>query len=282
MMKKIFAMLLGILLVGSCVGCGIAPETETTVTEGETMLSQERTYNILFIGNSYTFYNDMPTAYFEPMAKLCGYDVRVTTITKGAYTLEKFADPADPYGQMVDLALSGEGSFDFVILQEQSARPAIAPEAFYAAVRKLDQRIRAIGAKPVLYATWGRQTGSDTLSKYDMTNESMTYKLAAAYSTIGQELDIPVLHTGLAFYRVNSGDNHIDLYNADKSHPSVVGSYLAAMTLVCGIFAIDPVTAPFSGPLTSEEDAIVRQAVAEALLSPQIPEAYRTSSQPEA
>ena len=240
------------------------------------MLSQERTYNILFIGNSYTFYNDMPTAYFEPMAKLCGYDVRVTTITKGAYTLEKFADPADPYGQMVDLALSGEGSFDFVILQEQSARPAIKADAFYAAVRNLNERIRAIGAKPVLYATWGRQTGSDTLSKYDMTNESMTYRLAAAYSAIGQELDIPVLHAGLAFYRVNSSDNHIDLYNADKSHPSVAGSYLAAMTLVCGIWQIDPMTAPFSGPLSQEEDAIVRQAVAEALGSPQIPEEYCT------
>lgn len=246
------------------------------------MLPQDRTYNILFIGNSYTFYNDMPTAYFEPMAQLCGYDVRVTTITKGAYTLEKFADPTDPYGQMVDTALSAQGAFDFVILQEQSARPAIKSDAFYAAVRVLDERIRAVGAKPVLYATWGRQTGNDTLTKYDMTNESMTYKLAAAYSAIGQELDIPVLHAGLGFYQVNTGDNHIDLYNADKSHPSVAGSYLAAMTLVCGIFELDPVAAPFSGPLTSEEDAIVRQAVAAALRAPKIPEEYRTASLPEA
>ena len=246
------------------------------------MLSQDRTYNILFIGNSYTFYNDMPTAYFEPMAKLCGYDVRVTTITKGAYTLEKFADPADPYGQMVETALSVEGAFDFVILQEQSARPAIGADAFYAAVRNLNQRIRAVGATPVLYATWGRQTGSDTLTKYHMTNESMTYRLAAAYSAIGQELDIPVLHAGLAFYRVNSGDNHIDLYNADKSHPSAAGSYLAAMTLVCGIWDTDPMTVPLSGPLTPEEDMIVRQAAAEALRSPQIPEDYCVSSRPEA
>jgi hypothetical protein len=278
-MKKLFAIAFAILWVCGCFGCVAAPATETTtVAESDTMLSKDRTYNVLFIGNSYTFYNDMPTAYFEPMVKLCGYDVRVTTITKGAYTLEKFADPSDPYGQMVNTALSAEGSFGFVILQEQSARPAIDPEAFYAAVRNLNERIRAIGAKPVLYATWGRQTGSDTLTKYDMTNESMTYRLAAAYSAIGQELDIPVLHAGLAFYWVNSGDNHIDLYNADKSHPSVAGSYLAAMTLVCGIWGIDPVTAPLSGPLTPEEDAIVRQAVAEALGSPQIPEEYVVSS----
>jgi hypothetical protein len=45
------------------------------------------------------------------------------------------------------------------------------------------------------------------------------------------------------------------------------------MTLFCGIFGVDPVTAPFSGPLSAEEDPIVRAAVAKALQSSQIPEA---------
>lgn len=236
------------------------------------MLSKNRTYNILFIGNSYTFYNDMPTTYFEPMAKICGYDIRVTTITKGAYTLEKFADPTDAYGKMVANALSANSSFDYVILQEQSIRPAIQSDSFYVAVRTLSERIRAIGAQPVLYATWGRQTGSETLTKHDLTNKTMTAKLAAAYATIGKELDIPALHAGLAFYDINCNSS-INLYNADLSHPSTEGSYLAAMTLFCGIFGVDPITAPFSGPLPAEEDAIARSAVSKALLDPQIPAA---------
>ena len=272
--KRILCLFFAALLL---TGCSAAPaeiaQTTETTKGSDLMLSKDRTYNILFIGNSYTFYNNMPTTFFEPMAKVCGYDVRVTAITKGAYTLEKFADPTDAYGKLVHTALSASGSFDYVILQEQSVRPAVASDAFYAAVRTLAEKIRAVGAQPILFATWGRQTVSETLTKYELTNETMTYRLADAYASIGKELDIPVMHVGLAFYDINSNNSSINLYNNDLSHPSSEGSYLAAMTLFCGIFGVDPVTAPFSGPLSAEEDPIVRAAVAKALQSPQIPEA---------
>ena len=130
------------------------------------MLSKDKEYSILFIGNSYTFFNDMPTVYFETMAKACGYKLKVTSITKGAYTLEKFANPSDPYGKMVDNALAGYEKYDYVILQEQSVRPATNQGAFYDGVRTLNEKIRAIGAQPILYATWGRQTGSDKLTEW--------------------------------------------------------------------------------------------------------------------
>lgn len=43
-------------------------------------------YSILFIGNSYTYYNDMPTAMFEKSLKM-GYQAEVSAITKGAHIL---------------------------------------------------------------------------------------------------------------------------------------------------------------------------------------------------
>ncbi len=244
------------------------------------MLSKDKTYSVLFVGNSYTFYNDMPTVYFENMAKACGYNIKVTSITKGAYTLEKFADPADNYGKMVDTALSVPGTYDYVILQEQSMRPSIdTVDKFYEGVRQLDKKIREAGAQPVLYATWGRQTGNEKLTQYNMTNESMTWKLAAAYAAIGEELDIPVIHVGLAFRDVYANTD-INLYSADGSHPSATGSYLVAMSLFCGIFGVDPVEAPFSGGASGEEDQILR-AAAKAILeeTPEIPEEYKTVSQ---
>ena len=240
------------------------------------MLPKDKEYNILFIGNSYTFYNDMPTAYFQTMAKTCGYDLKIATITKGAYTLEKFADPSDPYGQMVANALAQEGVYDYVIIQEQSVRPASNPAAFYAGARAVAEKIRKTGAQPVFYSTWGRQTGSDKLTELNMTNETMSWTLAAAYATAGAELDIPVCHAGLAFLDVNT-NTKINLYNADKSHPSAVGSYLAAMTLFAGIFGVDPVTASFSGPVSGEEDVILRKAAAKAVFeTPAIAEEYMT------
>jgi len=201
-------------------------------------LDMNRTYSILFIGNSYTYYNDMPTAIFEKLAESAGYEVEVTAITKGAYKLYQFADPADEYGAKVEKELTGTKKYDFVILQEQSVRPASenAPD-FYASVRNLSERIKATGATPVLYATWGYKTGNANLGKYGFTNESMTWKMAASYQAIGDELGIPVIHVGLAFYDVYTTKRGIEIYNADQSHPSYAGSYLAAATLFAGIWS---------------------------------------------
>ena len=276
-LRKIMAIVLCAVLLSGCVA---AKPEETIPKEESSVLAKDRTYSVLFIGNSYTFYNDMPTVYFENMAKACGYDVKVSSITKGAYTLEKFADPGDAYGKMVDTALSVPGTYDFVILQEQSMRPAIdTVDKFYAGARLLVEKIRAAEAQPVFYATWGRHTGNEKLTEYNMTSEEMTWKLAAAYAAIGEELDVPVIHVGLAFGDVYK-NNQINLYSADGSHPSATGSYLAAMSLFCGIFGIDPVEAPFSGGASGEEDAVLR-AAAKAILeeTPEIPEEYKTVSQ---
>lgn len=266
-LKKLAAGLLCISLCLSLCACNAPYEEEKEETK--------MNYSILFIGNSYTYYNDMPTAIFEKMATAAGYTVDVTAITKGAWTLEKFADPGDEHGARAHAALTGEKKYDVVILQEQSLRPAIAPDAFYAAVENLAERIRATGASPMLYATWGRHSDSADLEKYGLTNETMTYKLAAAYAAIGEKLDIPVAHAGLAFYEVYTGESGIDLYNPDLSHPSYAGSYLAAATLYTKIFGKAPEASLFCGDLPLAEAEILCQA-AENARSAAVPNSYKT------
>lgn len=41
--------------------------------------------NILFIGNSYTYYNDMPKM-LESLARAAGFYAEVASVTKGGYT----------------------------------------------------------------------------------------------------------------------------------------------------------------------------------------------------
>lgn len=237
-------------------------------------------YTILFIGNSYTYYNDMP-AMFEKIAGKMGYQVEVTAITKGAHKLSQFADPTDEYGEKVEKALTGTKKYDYVVLQEQSYLPATKnASAFYDAVRNLSERIRKTGAKPLLYATWGRKTGSSTLTENGWTNESMTWKLAAAYQIIGDELEIPVAYVGLAFFDVYKNQNSLELYNDDKSHPSATGSYLAAATLFAKIFAADPTNVTYTGGLSSATAHILCEAARKAVFEPlQIPQEYQTTSQ---
>lgn len=236
----------------------------------------QNTYSVLFIGNSYTFYNDMPTAIFEKLAAGAGFEIKTTAITKGGYQLYRYADPTDEYGAKVAAALTEAGKYDFVILQEQSVRPAGENAAdFYAAVRSLAASIRQVGAKPVLYATWGREPGSPTLEKHGWTSEEMTWRLAAAYEAIGQELRIPVAHVGLAFRDVLDKEAGIGLYNPDQSHPSFAGSYLAAATLLGRMLNLDPTGITYAGELTNAEAAILRRAASKVISeAPTIPDEY--------
>ncbi|MBQ9797311.1 MAG: hypothetical protein IJW50_06270 [Clostridia bacterium] len=228
----------------------------------------KKEYSVLFIGNSYTFFHDMPKAIFEPLAQAAGVRVKVTAITKGGYTLKKFSNAQDEHGARVFAALegAGKGAWDVVILQEQSVLPAAErQEEFFSAVRDLTARIRALGAQPALYATWGRKTGNETLAQYGWTNAEMTQRLADAYGRIGAELDVPVAHVGLAFYDVYQNHPEIELYDPDKTHPSYAGSYLAALTMLARIFGVDPTAVPYDGALPCEVAEVLKAAALRAV-----------------
>lgn len=219
-----------------------------------------KSYLVLFIGNSYTYFNDMPSI-FKGMAESLGYDVTVESITSGGYKLSQYCDPQNPFGAKVKMALSGEKRYDFVVLQEQSIRPASenAPD-FFASVRQLVGKIKSVNATPVLYSTWGRKAGCDTLDEYGWTNESMTYKLAAAYRAIGKEQGALVADVGLAFFDVNKRHAEIDLYDPDKSHPSPSGSFLAAATILIKTLGGKLNESVYAGELNKSEASVLYSA----------------------
>ncbi|MBE6634470.1 MAG: hypothetical protein E7620_09050, partial [Ruminococcaceae bacterium] len=64
-------------------------------------LKKDKTYEILFIGNSYTFFNSGVPAELKALATCAGYSVNVDSVTKGGYALEQFADVNGPMGQQV-------------------------------------------------------------------------------------------------------------------------------------------------------------------------------------
>lgn len=284
-MKKIVCLILAVLLCLSCFcGCQTAqPEAPETPTQPSTTTGPDRgELSVLFVGNSYTYYHDMPTQIFSNIAQAAGYEPNVISVTCGGYSLEQHADPQNTYGLKVASYLLPKNinMFDFVVMQEQSQRPAYNNRApFYDAVRTISAKAQAINAKPILYSTWGRRSDSKDLKSMGLTNESMTWRLAAGYTAIGEELNIPVGHVGLAFYEVYTGNSGIELYDDDATHPSYAGSYLAAMTLFSKMTGIDPTTVDFVGELTEAEAAVLKQAAKNAVFNtPEIPEEYRTSS----
>ena len=142
---------------------------------------------ILFIGNSYTYFNDMP-ALFGAECEKKGVPADVKSVTAGGYMLSQFLSDDDEYGRRVKQLLRDE-KFDYVVMQEQSVLPATDPAAFLKSVSELTALIRKNGAKPVLYQTWGRADGCETLDRLGMTHDGR-YMRQADYATPREALQV--------------------------------------------------------------------------------------------
>ena len=189
---------------------------------------------ILFIGNSFTYFNDMPQRIFPLFTDAAGIECEVYSVTKGGYTLGRFADPDDPYGKKVRELLDTV-SFDAVILQEQSHTPISNNEGFCSALRLLDEMIEENGARTYLYSTWGYHEGKESLPLYGTDTRDMEMKLRAAYSAIAKEIGASVCQVGRA---MTYAHEHSDttLYRPDFYHPSFIGSVIAAAVIFATVF----------------------------------------------
>ena len=186
---------------------------------------------ILFIGNSYTYFNDMPVAIFAPLAQEQGTPFAVTAVTRGGYYLSQFADPENEEGKRLRETVAGE-KYDCVVLQDQSCHPIVNEERFLKSVGDLRALLDAQTERFVLYATWGRREGCPMLEELSLTSEEMTDRLAAAYDRAAGLHGMTVAHVGRAFASHRAAHPEDELYNPDLSHPSALGSRIAAETIL--------------------------------------------------
>ncbi|MBQ3508278.1 MAG: hypothetical protein IJA91_06995 [Clostridia bacterium] len=199
--------------------------------------------NILFIGNSYTYFSDLP-ALFANLCRQNGHDIRVDSVTCGGRklyeNLNEFCsdlNPHDDYAKKI-AELIDEVEYDVLFLQEQSCLPILNPQMFLAGVVGLST---VIGAwRTVLYATWGRADGSDTLIHYGWTRQSMTEGLHDSYCQAAEIAHAEVSPVGLCFAKAVETTPEIDLYDPDKSHPSYAGSCVAALSHYKTVFGEMP------------------------------------------
>ena len=309
-MKKILSAMMSVILFCSCglVSCGTAAPQESSGTSALTTAPADTTtaasteadtvateppaqdpdardtglpLNILFVGNSYTYYNDMPTQIFAPIARAAGYDVTVRALTEGGHHLWEFADELDAQGKILHSLLKQSTKYDIVVIQEQSNTPVSNPARFYTGVRDLKELILAHNpdAEIVLYATWGYQTGHESLTKYGKTTQEMEMKLRAAYTAIAEELDLTVAYAGAGMtYALEHSS--VGLYNADCTHPSLAGSAIAAWTIFSTVFRVHPDHVDHTGDITPNVLTSVKEAVAYVYENgAPVDAAYKTSSE---
>ena len=191
---------------------------------------------ILFIGNSYTYFNDMPTLF----SRLCGCNgkqAQVFSVTKGGRKLHENLDSADQTTRELE-AVVQQNPMDVVILQEHSVLPITDFDRFSANIKSLMEKIGA--ARYVLYQTWGRKAGSSFLTEQGLTTRTMAVKLQEAYAKVADTVSADRAPVGQCFLEISETHPEIDLYNPDLTHPSYAGSCLSAMTHYRTIFGEIP------------------------------------------
>ena len=207
---------------------------------------------VLFIGNSYTYVNDLP-GLFGGLSEAGGRPVRTDASTFGGYSLE------DHTNTQATLDKIAQDSWSFVVLQEQSVIPTIhcwRYNSMYPAARLLDSLIQPEGARTAFYMTWGWKKGGsqsygDSWSQEFRDYFEMQESLRVAYEEIAAELSSTIVPVGMAFARARRADSLVDLWQSDYCHATLEGTYLGACVFYAVLHEASPVGLEFYGGLDS-------------------------------
>ena len=231
--------------------------------------SFSQSYDVLFIGNSYTYYNDLPQM-LSDIASAFGDSISYDQNTPGGSSLYAHSQNQTTINKI------DQQSWDYVVLQGQSQNPSLSlnfvSSNVYPYANQLVDFIELndICTEPVFYMTWGRKYGDQSnCSNYPpvCTYLGMQQRLRESYLSMGIDNSASVSPVGIAFKNSIALDSTMDLYNSDYSHPSIYGSYLAACTFYSTIFKKSTVSCSYKpNSITSTEAVFLQQVASSTVL----------------
>ena len=197
------------------------------VGEKTTSLNLKRvpvTMKILFVGNSFTYWNK---GLWHHMEQLVGcrpekLDFKAEHVVRGGASLKVMWSKTEAQ------AMISKGNYDVVVLQEDL--PETDVKSFYKFARKFDSSVRKSEARPVFLMAW----------PYKRLGWIGLKEIAHAHRAIGAELGAQVAPVGIAWETAMKERPEVNLYAKDKEHPSIQGTYLALCVLYSTIFGEDP------------------------------------------
>ena len=168
---------------------------------------------VLFIGNSHTYFNDMPHLFAKMCEALTGEQTDVTML---AFSNRRLDWHTKEYFSIRYALLYG--AYDYCVIQ-QMGHPFPGLEATETEVQTLVSLCRTCKTRPVLYMTCAMKDEPERIAE-----------IASAYRTLSERYDTMLAPVGELFDSLRKTHPEIDLYWKDGSHASVYGTYLIAAT----------------------------------------------------
>ena len=203
------------------------------------LLAQD-TLRVLFLGNSYTSYNNLPQL-VQSLSSSAKKTLIIDSNMPGGFPISSHLNDA------TTLSKIKQGNWDYVVIQEQSQIPSIdyyRYNGMYPALTDLKALVAQFNpcARMITYMTWGRQFGG---KQCDPTNtycspvfvdfNHMQDSLTSAYMEISDILKIQCAPVGVTWQNILN-DTTLILHSTDNSHPNIDGSYVAALTIYSSIW----------------------------------------------
>ncbi len=264
-MLDFFSHTLIIVMVGLLSGCGSGNSSAPASGSAPPLLP---TAKVLFIGNSYTYVNNLPDLVYQfALADnvAMSYD---SSATGGA----SFA--THRYSSVTQAAISAQ-AWDFVVLQDQSQTPSQTPaDVFAYALPNAQALVDAIklndAASQIIYfETWGRENGDvDNCLYYSLvcTFAGHTQALDDGYNIYLTNTGGKIAPVGLAWKAVVDDTaapfTQTAMWSNDGSHPGLTGSYLTAAVIYASIFNISPVGNSYTAGLNASIAVYLQQQAA--------------------
>ena len=245
-------------------GCAMAPPApnagSATATAAATPAADPPT-SLLWVGNSFFYYNNSLHNHYGQLARAAAPNVRqrsvsVTISGSGAdwHDMDSYfrADGIGRYSFVGDneIVFNPPGrQFDAVIMMDCSQCP-IHPQlgaVFHDMMKKHSATAVRSGVRPVLFMSWAYKDKPE-----------MTAQLAEQYTRVGKANGAKVIPAGLAFARAIAQRPQLELYQPDKRHPTLAGSYLAACTSYATLHGKSPEGNRYTAGLAPELAAFLQ------------------------
>jgi hypothetical protein len=195
------------------------------------------------LGNSYTAFNNLPNL-VQQVAQSQGDSLHYAAFTPGGQYLQAHATDQAVQDSIL------QGDWDYILMQEQSIIPVIPHfrQTLYLPGATNLKALRDQGAPCArlrFFLTWGRENGgqqcnqgycSVNFSDFGHYQDTLTWAYKRAADSLGAGIS-PVGEVWRAARQAHSASlPQLGLFDGDGSHPSLQGSYLAALTLYSTLF----------------------------------------------
>jgi hypothetical protein len=203
---------------------------------------------VLFIGNSYTYVNDVP-GMVQALAVAAGTPLAVETVANPDYALIDHWNGGSSARSEI-----AKGGWTFVVLQQGPSSVEVNRDSLRLTARLFDAEVKKAGGTSALFSAWPTQD-----RRVDFPRAIESYRLAA--SDVSGVL-LPVAGAWLAAW---DRDPTLALYANDGLHASVAGSYLTALVIFARLTDKSPVGAPSQLTLANGARVSVAPQVASVL-----------------